>query len=97
MNSMKFFVFLTLILVFIVINKYYLLKKETFISVSNSSINMAKSLLKHNLLSEKKCLTKKELKHKINESIDTYFPMYSSLTGKKTLCMADLETYIKDV
>lgn len=97
MNSMNFFVFLTLILVFTILNKKFLLKRESFINVSNSSMVMAKLFLKQNLFSGKKCLTKKELKHNINKSIDTYFPMYSTLSGKKTLCVDDLEAYIKDV
>ena len=97
MNSMNFFVFLTLILVFTILNKKFLLKRESFINVSNSSMVMAKLFLKQNLFSGKKCLTKKELKQNINKSIDTYFPMYSTLSGKKTLCVDDLEAYIKDV
>ena len=101
MNSMKFFVFTALILVFTIINStyYYSLIKENFVSglVSNSSISMAKMILKDNLFSGKKCLTKKELKKSINRNIDNYFPIYSGMTGKKKVCMADLEAYIKDV
>lgn len=97
MNFVNFFVFTTLILAFVITNNYYLLKKESFITVSNSSMNKAKMFLKQNLFSGKKCLTKKELKHRINKNIDTYFPIYSTFTGKQTVCMDDLDAYIKDV
>ena len=64
MNSMNFFVFLTLILVFTILNKKFLLKRESFINVSNSSMVMAKLFLKQNLFSGKKMFNKKGIKTK---------------------------------
>lgn len=103
-NNCNFFVFSTLILVFVLINLillYLSSLKEGFRSKEGLNkklkIKLASKVLKKNIFDEKNCLDKEEIKKKIHEQIDNYYSMYKMITKKDKICFRDLEDYIMDV
>lgn len=90
MKLMKLIVFFLLILVFVLINLKFNIEKFQ----SSSEITMAKTLLKSSIFNENKCLSKKELKKKLNSQIDKYLNLYFTFSGKDKLCLGDIEKYM---
>ena len=90
MKLMKLIVFFLLILVFVLINLKFNIEKFQ----SSSDITMAKNLLKSSIFNDNKCLSKKELKKKLNSQIDKYLNLYFTFSGKDKLCLSDIEKYM---
>ena len=87
---MKYIICFLLILVFVTINLKFNIEKFQ----GGTDLAMAKALLKTSIFNDKKCLSKGELKRKINNQIDKYLDLYLTFSGKKKVCLSDIERYI---
>ena len=87
---MKYIIASLLLLVFILINLKFNIEKFQ----GNSDLKLAKVLLKTNIFNDKKCLSKSEIKKKINNQLDKYLGLYFTFSGKNKVCLKDIEKYI---
>jgi hypothetical protein len=87
---MNYIIPFLIILAFITINLKFNI--ENF--QGGTDLAMAKALLKTSIFNDKKCLSKGELKRKINNQIDKYLNLYLTFSGKNKVCLSDIEGYI---
>ena len=87
---MKYIITFLLILVFILINLKFNIEKFQ----GDSDMDLAKSVLKNTIFNNKKCLTTRELRNKINNQLDKYLKVFSAINNKKKVCLSDIERFL---